>query len=617
MPPKKTTSRASRAKASRSLKSQMHSLPTSSNHYRIYIYNFFSPQLKKIENEFVKQLKVERRRSHVTGVSMDKIISNFEIKREFRESVQGNLYEIHDEEMYQKVLSKTKESLNRAREHIEEVLAVEAKRYSFDFAQYWERLALEAPKKSPKSTKTSPIKTKKSPTKATKTVEKTICTLDKPEIIILASKDSSVIRKVLFDKDKHFIVDHPEDGVDEYILLIGQFSNRFILDLIRAHYPIGGLTFLIPKTFKYQFQVGYIPQLSQFEELLVSPETKNISIDVQFIPIFSPCQAEYHKKEIDKELTYHMYDLEIIRIRNYKEFLSKYHENYVEMKGDCSGPEKSNDDPTFCDAKEVVKFYNDILNILEPFNESSSTLLSNSSVYFIDNDFEIKVFGRQNKILRNEVTMDRLSESFTYLYKLLRSKVINLIDSVDYYNYNIYFKNPMEETKLFLEPLMHFGLCQRFLELQGMCSFYRKYNFENWTVIVFESKRHFAERQSKYELITKVCFRDFVNYIFPKHPVLTKIENLLHEEELEINKNTEKKKFMKKFATHDFVRLRSFKYSQAFGFLNKRFTSMNIHEWKVARSMSNVNLNTDPLPIEGYNLGDTYVEVSTDERVFR
>lgn len=583
MPPKKR------------LRSSKESIPRTSflppppiGNYRIYILNFYAPQLRQIEKEFNKQLDVQSR-SHVGGVNVGNIVAKHETVDDIRITITTNLHMLN-EENYKKILLETAKCIHKTKHYIDELLILEYKRFSFDLLDFWKNREPPRPKI-----------TNKGGTTARKII-KAKCTLETPRKVDLLSKDSSKVRKVMFDQKKHFKVDHPQDGSDIFILLVGNFNNKFVLDLLEAQYPIGGMTFFIPVTLKYKFMAGFIPQMKDFYSLMIAEETKNVSFDVEFLPILSPCQAEYFGKQIDDELTCHVYDLEIIRVRNYRDFLSRYIQNDVSLKGECL---RMNTDPahhhTFCDLKEVLNFYEDMLANIDP--TPSSEFLQDNSSYFIDNEFDCIIFEENNMLLKEEMKLNSLSKSFTRIYKFLRNKVIKILEDFDHSDTHIHFQDT-DETRVYLEPFTNLTLCQRFLELYDDSKSCSKYQYDDWTLVVFEKSTFFKQNIAKQNLMTKVCFRDFMHYIFPKQPILGR---------LELEKITKEIDSGSKFPNNVFIRSRSFKMIQNYGSLNRKFTTLHYEK----NTMSDNSCNTMPQPIFGYNLGDTYVELTTDERVFR
>lgn len=568
--------------------------PPPLGNYRIYILNFFAPQLENIEREFVNQLAIQSR-SHVGGVSVGKIISKHELGSDIGTTVKIDLHTV-DEEVYNEIILESSEGIHKSKNYLDELLVWQSKQV-FDLLEFWEKT--KVPGKGGGTTRRSAKGKANNPR----------CTLGQPQIVGLASKESSKVLKVKIDADKQFKVDHPEDGVDMFILLVGNFSKQFVLDLIKAQYPIGGMTFFVPATMIYKFKAGLLPQMVDFYDLMKTDKTKNFSFDVEFLPILSPCQAKYFGKQIDDELTGHVYDLEIIRVRNYEDFLRRYVQNDATMKGACSRhPTNATHRHTFCEFKEVFIFYEDLLSKIDP--SAPMEPIQNISSYFIDNEFECVVFEDNNTLLKTEVRMNALSHSFTRIFRFLRDKLIDILYDLEDIEDPIHFQNT-EETRLFLEPLTNLTLCQRFFDLYHECKTCQKYKYDDWIVVVFERPTIFKENVTKQNLMTRLCFRDFVHYVFSKKPVLGQLEPADEIAE-QIDQNADQQ-LRKNLPASEFVRLRSLKYLQGLEQFDEKYTATN----NVQRTMTDVSLDPMPQPIYGYDLGDTYMEVTSDDRVFR
>lgn len=412
--------------------------------------------------------------------------------------------------------------------------------------------------------------------------------------------------------------------------MLGEFSEQVYLDLLDKHnVPIASITYFFPDDWLKKIQ--YFRCYQHIIHLRDAIETKNVRVHAEFAPVLSECLADRYASRINDYLIYYLYDDEVMFNRNYQVFLSNFKQFDVELKGECRSVKNSNDfsHNMLTTYLNVYKFYQDLVEKVEidekvgsssetkktPKQSMRESVTSNKvppsqkTHGYISSKVGSTVFEECNFLKIELATNGEVSCDASGIELLFLRKTANYIESCEKTNY---FKRIAPADDFFYyKPLTEVSLAQRFQATLEDCYFVeRLYCPQNWQLLIFERKHNQLSYQTKYHhLNTKVCFRDFARFVFNENPVLIKerlrsytgVEDLT----LEIKKLFE-------ITLDQFIRSKSLKYNLPH---TNDVKSTTDHS---DQKQSKVSVKTIPEAeiIEGFNLSDTYVQVTESNTRF-
>ncbi|XP_061397533.1 uncharacterized protein LOC133333222 [Musca vetustissima] len=121
---------------------------------------------------------------------------------------------------------------------------------------------------------------------------------------------------------RKYIEDNPLDG-KLYIIIIGQLHNEFYLELLRNGQPILGIVNFVPTESNYDLMINNTKLHSFIEMTLECISNANyeyrqivtmkpVGLFTHHLPILSPCMAKKLQRDIFDQLTWSVYDIEVL-----------------------------------------------------------------------------------------------------------------------------------------------------------------------------------------------------------------------------------------------------------------------------------------------------------------
>lgn len=431
------------------------------------------------------------------------------------------------------------------------------------------------------------------------------------------------------------IEDKPLDGTDVYIVMLGEFPEQTYIDLIKNHdVPIASITYFFPE--EWMKKIRYIRCYRHISRLSNAMETKNVRVHAEFLPFLSECLAKRYAIQLNNDLTYFFYDNEVMLNRNYQVFLNNFKEFDVELKGKCRPFQHANHVENWLTTYvNIYNFYEDIVDqiyveptrvvseVRETFDRISgrtkfSTISIQNRESFLSNSTSQKTLDNIQTIQSNvgstvfeEANFLKICLSFNEelavgcsgIEWMFIEKMVNDIESCE-------IKRDLrkivpEDESFYYEPLTIVALAQRLRTILSEYHFVHGFAcFRSWKALVFEKRHnHVHHSMKEHYLNTKVCFKDYAKYVFPKNPTL--IEEPLNSVASDKVSPFTEKNFKSEFNYNDFIRLRSLK--KKVPDLSGAMLSGKAKEQDgsyLVKAMSEVD------SIEGYNLADTYVQLT-------
>ncbi|XP_073838457.1 male sterile (2) 34Fe [Musca autumnalis] len=255
-------------------------------------------------------------------------------------------------------------------------------------------------------------------------------------IPVVVREHNRVGQKELLSKRK-YIEDNPLDG-KLYIIITGQLNEEFYLDLLRYGQPILGITNFLPAEINYDLLINNTKLRSFIEETFKSINDdiykyrqivamKPVGLFAHQLPILSPCMANKLQRDIFDQMTWSVYDIEMlyrqyelyyykpfhlynvslpieVDLEELKEFLESlsFQGNFQQhvLPGSCA------------DSANIAVYLNGLLNACGPSYNGSDLELLNHSNASSSGIVKIKKFGRffidgGNKFLNNLLSYNK------------------------------------------------------------------------------------------------------------------------------------------------------------------------------------------------------------------
>ncbi|XP_064542108.1 uncharacterized protein ms(2)34Fe [Drosophila montana] len=312
--------------------------------YDIYCVNFYDNGLKAVREEFIKQIKLGLRRflfvidldtelddAHLTNLLPSRLSDKFKKDVLPTKPLDLTLLRIHD------CLTEY-DLVNRQ---------IEAE-LSFNMLKYYQKhvpAQLKVRSLDSKKDKSSGMESKRRPVTKSKETTDTK-SLGKISCFGVNAKEHHRVGKGYPLSKRLYIKDAPLNTTI-LILIMGRMNNDFYMDLLGHGQPLRGVVHFLPEECAYDLLV---PRPRREKQLLETIEkiqrdihalrkrtlTKPVGIFQQQLPQMSKCQSVKYASNIFDQLSYYMYDMQMLREQYEEYYVKPYREINVKMSADTS-----------------------------------------------------------------------------------------------------------------------------------------------------------------------------------------------------------------------------------------------------------------------------------------
>lgn len=417
---------------------------------------------------------------------------------------------------------------------------------------------------------------------------------------------------------------------------MGEFHEQVYLDLIEKYnVPIQSITYFFPQDWIKKIQ--YIRCYQHISLLRNALQTKNVRIHAEFFPVLSECMAGRDATNINNHLSYFLFGNEILRNRNYQVFLKNFKEVDVELKGPCAPLVYEFEYRKYLTVYlNVFTFYDYLANKIteslphtdskKHYSHRRSTSKRHSIVLFRESilsrpsnisapekDIEsydvihanvgATVIEAANTLKARLINNDELSCDVSEIEKLFIRKISQDIEACP--RKRGAMKIAPDTQCFYFEPLTLFSLAQQLKTVFEEFRFERAYPYgRNWQLVVFKKRINFLNHlEKKFHLNTRVCFRDFAEFVFSRNPVL--IEEPLVKDPFKKRPTADLVNQLGYISFNEFIRPRSLKYHKQLTQNPDVISNENHKHIRISEPYIEAHHT-----IEGYNLGDTHVQIT-------
>ncbi|EDW57593.1 uncharacterized protein ms(2)34Fe [Drosophila virilis] len=312
--------------------------------YDIYCVNFYDNGLKAVREEFIKQIKLGLRR-FLFVIDLDTELEDARVSNQLSSRLSSKFKK--------DVLPTNPLDLTLLRIH--DCLAeydlvtrqIEAE-LSFNMLKYYQKnvpAQLKIRSVDSKKEKSSGMESKRRPISKTKDTTDTK-SLGKISCFGVNAKEHHRVGKGYPLSKRLYIKDAPLNTTI-LILIMGRMDNDFYMQLLGNAQPLRGVVHFLPEECAYDLLVPRPRREKQLRETIEKIQrdiyalrkralTKPVGIFQQQLPQMSKCQSVKYSSEIFDQLSYYMYDMQMLREQYDEYYVKPYHEINVKMRADTS-----------------------------------------------------------------------------------------------------------------------------------------------------------------------------------------------------------------------------------------------------------------------------------------
>ncbi|XP_059216708.1 uncharacterized protein LOC106090471 isoform X3 [Stomoxys calcitrans] len=310
--------------------------------YNLYCINFHGNGLKSVKYAFKNKVKSGLRRS-VFILDLD------DLKQHLNNQPRSSKRKSHiKDDSGNQLMMAVMKAIHNFMNDFDVVNKKINEELMFDIYQYWLR-DLEEKQATPftgnskslrdknylNPTESKSVKSKKAPKKSReKDAEESDC------ITMIVKEHNSVGQTEKLSKRKYIEDDPPGDNL--FIVIIGQITEDFYLDLLREQQPIQGIIHFLPAESNYDILLNNYKQRDVVIETLRAVNAsiyesrqidamKSVGIFTHHLNVISKCLAAKHQREIYDQLTWSVYDIEVLHQQYQTYYLRPFQEINVTM----------------------------------------------------------------------------------------------------------------------------------------------------------------------------------------------------------------------------------------------------------------------------------------------
>ncbi|EDW03258.1 GH11140 [Drosophila grimshawi] len=316
--------------------------PSAANKYDIYCINFHDNGLNAVRDELIKQIKIGLRRCMFV-IDLDNELNEAHIANEHNQRLTSKL---RSQDL---PTDRMEITLLRIQNILAEYELVSRKieaEISFNLLKYYQ-------KNNPAQLKIRAIDAKKikanvseskggqisSKGKSDNAMEKITC-------FEVHSKEHHKVGKGQLLSKRLYIKDEPSN-TSILIVIIGNLHNDFYMELLNKGLPLSGVAHFLPEDSAYDLLVPRPRRKKLLQETIEKIQsdikslrkrvaTKPVGIFQERLPQMSTCQAVKYSRQIFDQLSWFVYDMQMLREQYEEYYVKPYHEINVKMSLDTS-----------------------------------------------------------------------------------------------------------------------------------------------------------------------------------------------------------------------------------------------------------------------------------------